>query len=113
MNGIAGPHRFQPTEIIDTGAEQRMRSERTTTRGEPHGNGRRVPSGSSQAAKDGLLRSLLVEVKRLRIIFGSEADDVVFRHHHALALKAHTELQIVEPLDHAILAHNPAERGTI
>src|SRR5260221_6113751 len=113
MNRIAGPHRFQPAEIVDTGAEQRMRSEWTTTRGEPHGNGRRVPSGSRKAAKDGLLRGLLVEVKRLRIIFGREADDVVLRHRYPFALEAHAEFQILEPLDHAILAHNPAERGAI
>ena len=29
MNAVAGPHRLQPAEIIDAGAEQRMRPERT------------------------------------------------------------------------------------
>src|SRR6478752_343498 len=58
------------------------------------------PNGR-KAAQDCLLRGLLVEVKRLRIVFPGEAKDVVFRHGYRAALESHADLQIVEPLNHA------------
>src|SRR5262249_37283197 len=81
-----------------------MRTERLALRGKPHGNRRRMPSGGREPAEHGLLRRLLVEVKRLRIILFGETDDVVLRHRHWLALEAHADLQVVEPLDHCALA---------
>src|SRR5262245_54549589 len=81
-----------------------MRTERLALRGKPHGNRRRMPSGGREPAEHGLLRRLLVEVKGLRIILFGETDDVVLRHRHWLALEAHADLQVVEPLDHCALA---------
>src|SRR5262245_54911560 len=81
-----------------------MRTERLALRGKPHGNRRRMPSGGREPAEHGLLRRLLIEVKGLRIILFGETDDVVLRHRHWLALEAHADLQVVEPLDHCALA---------
>jgi hypothetical protein len=52
MDGIAGPHRLQPAEIVDAGAEQRVWPERAGICGEPHGNRRRVPAGSGEATEN-------------------------------------------------------------
>src|SRR5215470_5005284 len=78
-----------------------MRSERPAFGGKPHGDRCRVPPGCGEPAEHGLLGSLIVEMKRLRIILPGEAEDVVLRYRHRLALEAHTDLQVVEPFDHA------------
>src|ERR1700752_479523 len=81
-----------------------MRSERPAFGGKPHGDGRRMPSGRGKPAEHGLLCSLIVEMKRLRVILLGETTDVVLRPRHRLALEAHSDLQVVEPLDHAALS---------
>src|SRR5207342_3413449 len=42
---IAGPDWFHPAQIVDAGAQQRMRPERPDLDRKVHGNGGRVPSG--------------------------------------------------------------------
>src|SRR6478735_5864008 len=89
MEGVAGPHRLQPAQIVDAGTEQRMRPEWPALRGKPHGKRRRLPSRSGEAAEDRVLRGFLVEMKRLRIVLSGEAEDILLRHRHLAALEAH------------------------
>src|SRR5689334_19492836 len=102
MNAVAGSHRQQPAQIVDAGAEQRVRAEWLAFGGEPHGDRRSVPSRCGESTKDRLLRRFIIEMKRLRIILPRKAYDVVLRYRHRRALEAHADLQVVEPFDHAI-----------
>ena len=44
----------------------------------------------------------LIDMERLPIELAREPDDVVMRHQLFAGRKAHAELEIVEPLDHAL-----------
>ena len=75
---IAGSHRQQPAQTVDFKTNQGMGPKRTRLKRKAHGNGSGVPSRRRQAFEHGFLRSIVVEMKRLRIELGGELLDFLF-----------------------------------
>ena len=69
MQAIAGPHRSNPAKRVNAEAYQGMGTERARLYGEAHCNRRGMPSRRRQTFEDRVFRGLVVQVKRLRVIF--------------------------------------------
>jgi len=59
-----------------------------------------VPSRGRQPLEHGFPRRLIVEVKRLRIVFGRERLDLVLRDLDGAAFEPHAQGKVFEPFDH-------------
>src|SRR5579871_2045363 len=100
MERVARPHRFYPAQLVNACAKQRMRPERPRRQCEPHRDRGGMPAGSGKPAENGVPRRLVIEMKRLRIELAGKAQDFFPGDGLALARKAHTDLQVVEPFNH-------------
>src|SRR5579871_1798461 len=81
-----------------------MRPERPRRDGKLHRDRGGMPSRGRKSVEDGILGSLFVRMKRLRVEFPGKAHDVLLGHRRLVAPKTHADLQIVEPLNHRIFA---------
>lgn len=72
---IPWPNRSWPTELVKTGADDAAGGFEIAVDQKPHRDSGRVPAACGEASKYRVGRSSLVEMKRLRIEFGSKALD--------------------------------------
>jgi hypothetical protein len=89
-----------------------MRTERPHLNRKIHGDSRGVPTRSGKAFEDRFFCCLFIEMKRLRIELGREAQDIFPGDRRFTALETHPQLQVVEPFDHRILKLKGALQDT-
>src|SRR5712671_8006074 len=76
---VARAHRQDPADVLHSGRAGAGRIEQVCVAHHPHGEPAGLPAAGDQPAEHGLLRCLLVDVERLRIVLAREADDVLLR----------------------------------
>src|SRR5688572_3877473 len=72
---IPWPNRSWPAELVKAGADEAAGGFEIAVDQEPHGDRGGVPAACGEASKDRVGRSSFIEMKRLRIEFGSKALD--------------------------------------
>ena len=72
---VARPHRARPAHLFDAGADDAAGERQPAFDQKLHGHRRGVPSARGKAFEEGLRRSRLVEMKRLRIELPGEGLD--------------------------------------
>src|SRR3981189_1685 len=80
-----------------------MRTERPNLDGEVHCYRGRVPPGGCETFEYRIGGGNLVQMHRLRIIFGSETLDVAFGDLNLAAFEPHPYSQVIKPLNHSAL----------
>ena len=73
---LAWAQRREPPHLLHAGRAHEARVDEQVVRQHAHQNTAALPARRDQAAKQRRTRGLLVEVHRLRIVFGCEGDDL-------------------------------------
>src|SRR5450631_2659216 len=100
MDNVARSNRGQPTQLIHAKAQQRVRPQGACLDSQPHRDRRRVPAGGGESFEWRPLCGGFVKMMRLRVELRSKALDVFARDQLFRALKAHPDMEIIEPLNH-------------
>src|ERR1044072_8315829 len=100
MEDIVRSYRQQPAKTVKAEADERVRAKRASLDREAHCDAGGVPSRCRQTLENCFLGSFIVQMKRLRIVFGGELLDIIFRDLGGPFFEPHSKRQALNPFNH-------------